>query len=112
LVNRQRWPRQLPKGSEDVGIRFVRAGMAGPDIERDGTRMVADVRGVVAGGAGTVDHRGAERIVEARNVGDREGMSVEHDLPARDPPPYIRVAGRAAQALPRSEDREGVGIGG
>ena len=47
--------------------------------------MVADVRGVVAGGAGTVDHRGAERIVEARDVGDREGMSVEHACPRATP---------------------------
>src|SRR5690242_2720611 len=72
--------------------------------------MVADVRGIVAGGAGAVDQPDTERIVQARHAGDLEWMRVEDQLAAGYGLARLRVAARAAEARPATEQRERVGV--
>ena len=60
--------------------RARRVGQA--DVERRADRVVADVRRVVAGGAGADQAGGAERVVEPADASDRDRVRVEQRLAA------------------------------
>ena len=61
--------------------------MAGADVERQREGMVADIRRVVAGGAGSIDlRRIAERrvVVQSANAGDMQRRGVEEHFACGD----------------------------
>ncbi len=72
--------------------------------------MIPHVRRVVAGGAGSVDRRQAQSIVEARHAANRERMGVEDRLSPGHGFPRLRPATRVVQVLPGAEQGERIGI--
>ena len=61
--------------------------MAYGDIERQRQRMVANIRSVVTGGAGSLNFLWIAEIgivIQTAHVGDREGRGVEELLPGGD----------------------------
>ena len=66
--------------------------VADPNVERQWTRMIAHVRRVMAGGAGAVDRRHPQRIVQARHPADGKRVGVEDRFAPGERFPRLSVA--------------------
>ena len=77
VIDRQIGHTELGEHRRDVRILFVLRRVTRADVEGHRKRVIPDVRGVVTCGAGTGDHRQAQRIVQPSNVGDQQRMGAE-----------------------------------